>query len=75
MAWFLRSFYVSFHSNDRISDVDKFSYLTALLSGKALAVVKGIVLSADNYKEEIDLLKEQFGNTQVFHFCTFGCPH
>ena len=36
-------FNVSFHSNDRISDVDKFSYLKSLLSGKALAVVNCFV--------------------------------
>lgn len=34
-------FNVSFHSNEHISEVDKFSYLKTLLSGKALAVVKG----------------------------------
>jgi len=58
-------FNVSFHSNEHISEVDKFSYLKTLLSGKALAVVKGFVLSTENYKEALGLLKERFGNPQV----------
>ena len=65
---------VSFHCNDRISDVDKFIYLKSLLSGKALALAKGFVLSADNYKEAVDLLKEEFGNTQVLISAHLDAP-
>ncbi|CAB4007898.1 PREDICTED: uncharacterized protein LOC100197852 [Paramuricea clavata] len=56
---------VSIHSNANISKIDKFNYLKGCLRGEALAAISGLMLSSDNYKEAIPLLKNRFGNEQL----------
>ena len=62
---FWDQFQVSFHENERISDIDRFNFLKKYLKGEALGVVSGLNLSAENYKEAIALLKDRYGNEQV----------
>ena len=53
------------HSNDRISDVNKFAYLQSYLSEDARNTISGLSPTSLNYREAIDILKQRYGNTQV----------
>ena len=53
------------HSNDRISDVNKFAYLQSYLSEDAISTISGLSPTSLNYREAIDILKQRYGNTQV----------
>ena len=66
-AWqgFWDQYQVAIHNNMRISDIDKFNYLKRCLRGESLSAVSGLTLNSDNYKEEVDILKDRFGNEQV----------
>ena len=41
------------------------NYLSGLLKGEAAKVIQGLPLSESNYKRDVDLLKERFGQKQV----------
>ena len=62
---FMDQFEVSVNSHEGLSDIDKFNYLLSFLKDKALAVVKGLSLSSENYKQALRLLQERFGNPQL----------
>ena len=62
---FWNQFDVSVNENESLNDVDRFNYLLKFLSGKALAAVKGLTLSSENYRQAVQLLRERFGNPQV----------
>ena len=60
-----REFWEQFKNNIHSSSLEattKFSYLRELLTGKASAVIRGLSLSAENYKVAVDLLHQEFGN-------------
>jgi len=52
------------HNNQSLSDVDKFSYLHALLEGAAARTIQGLALTEPNYRAAIELLKDRYGNSQ-----------
>ncbi|XP_053387205.1 uncharacterized protein LOC128550997 [Mercenaria mercenaria] len=58
---FWDSFESSFHNNESLSDVQKFSYLRSLLSDDAARVIEGFQLTHSNYMQAIELLRERFG--------------
>ena len=61
---FWESFESAVHSNDDLSDIEKFSYLTSLLERSAREAVSGLALTAANYHKAIDTLKKRFGCKQ-----------
>ena len=58
---FWDSFESSIHSNDCLSDVDKFNYLRGLLEESAKSCISGFSLKSANYKSAVDILKERYG--------------
>ena len=62
---FWDSFESAIHSNDRLSEIDKFNYLRSLLEGTAYDAVAGLALSAANYGQAVEILKKRFGNKQL----------
>ena len=58
---FWDSFESSIHSNDCLSDVDKFNYLRGLLEESAKSCISGFSLTAANYNSAVDILKERYG--------------
>lgn len=62
---FWDSFESAVHSNDRLSEIDKFNYLRSLLEGTAYDAVAGLALSASNYEQAVEILKKRFGNKQL----------
>ena len=59
---FWDSFESAIHTNNDLSDVDKFNYLRSLLEGSAFAAIRGLTLSAANYVDAVGILKKRFGN-------------
>ena len=62
---FWDSFNSAIHSNDRLSEIDKFNYLRSLLEGTAYDAIAGLALSAANYGEAVEILRKRFGNKQL----------
>ena len=54
--------------NSNHSEILKFSYLISLLSGSALAAVRGLSVTADHYDTAVAILKERLGDPQVLIF-------
>ncbi|KAI5755098.1 hypothetical protein M8J77_014175 [Diaphorina citri] len=52
-------------SRSDLDDIQKFHYLKGQLFGKAVDKVSGIRVCGDNYKIVVDLLKEEFGSSQL----------
>ncbi len=61
---FWDSFKSAVHSNDQLTEVDKFNYLKSLLTGTAREAIAGLTLSASNYKEAVAILEGRFGHQQ-----------
>ena len=59
------SFEAVIHSNDRISEVEKFTHLRSLLEGAAQSTIAGLQLTSANFPVAIDLLKERFTKKQM----------
>ena len=51
--------------NNELSAIEKMTYLTGMLEGEAAHTIAGLPLTTDNYVRAIELLKEQFGNSQT----------
>ena len=62
---FVDSFGSSIDTNQSLSNVEKFLYLKGFLKGKALSTIEGLSLTASNYDEAINLLKERFGDQKL----------
>ena len=62
---FWDQFCSAIHENNSISNIDKFSYLKTFLCDSANATISGLSLSAANYVQAVELLKERYGNSQV----------
>ena len=54
---FWDSFQAAVHSNTALSDIQKFTYLKSLVERTARDAISGLMLSADNYKEAVDILE------------------
>ena len=59
---FWDSFESSIHTNEQLSDVDKFSYLWNMLKGAAKTTIAGFSLTSANYNAVIELLEKRYGN-------------
>ena len=44
--------------------MDKFNYLTSLLQSSAAEEISGLKITAENYNEALEVLKQRFGNKQ-----------
>ena len=55
MRWsaFWDSFNSAIHTNDRLSEINKFNYLRSLLEGAAYDAIAGLALSVANYGEGV----------------------
>ena len=58
-AWstFWESFESSIHQNTGLSNIVKFNYLSSLLESTAADAISGLVITSNNYKEAISVLK------------------
>ncbi|XP_055678141.1 uncharacterized protein LOC129786910 [Lutzomyia longipalpis] len=61
---FKDSFSCTIHQNKGLSNVQKFQYLKAQLSGEAASIVKHIAVTDDNYLLAWNLLEERFEKKQ-----------
>lgn len=61
---FWDSFESAVHTNENISEIDKFNYLKSKLVGEAESAVAGLTLSKENYSVAVKILHERFGNRQ-----------
>jgi len=61
---FWDSFQSAVHSNDELSEIEKFNYLNSLLERSAKEAISGFTLTAANYREAISTLQKRFGNKQ-----------
>ena len=52
------------HRNSSLSNIDKFTYLKASLTGKAAEAIAGLPLTRANYDSAWGLLEKQFGDKQ-----------
>ena len=53
------------HENNNISVIEKFNYLRTLLEDSALSAISGLILSAENYGQALEILQARYGNDQV----------
>ena len=53
------------HLKESLSDIDKFTYLSGLLTGSVSDCISELSLTVQNYKEAINILKERYANPQV----------
>lgn len=53
------------HSNEELTDVEKFTYLRSLLEKLALDAISGLALTSDNYQEAVEILETRYGNKQL----------
>jgi len=58
---FWDSFASAIHTNESLSNVDKFSYLRGLLLEPARSTIAGFALTSANYQSAVDLLKRRYG--------------
>ena len=58
---FWDSFESAIHTNESLSNVDKFSYLRGLLLEPARSEIAGFALTSANYESAVDLLKRRYG--------------
>ena len=67
MKWteFWDTFETTTDQNESLSDIENLKYLNSKLTGEAKQAVSGILLSNENYRVAIDLLKERFGDKQT----------
>ncbi|XP_064480512.1 uncharacterized protein LOC135394016 [Ornithodoros turicata] len=49
------------HQNEDLTQSDKFSYLKSVLVGEAAAAIAGLHLSAECYKDAVELLQQRYG--------------
>ena len=56
---FWDQFCSAIHENNSISNIDKFSYLKTFLCDSTNAIISGLSLSAGNYVQAIELIKDR----------------
>ena len=62
---FWSHFEAAVHSNEDLSDVEKFTYLNSLLASKAAEAIEGMAITPANYREAVARLKKRYGNTRL----------
>ncbi|KAI5714537.1 uncharacterized protein LOC103515252 [Diaphorina citri] len=60
-----KSLYDTLIHSSSLSQIEKFSYLTSLLKGKALSIIKSIEFSEHNYIRAYNKLVDEFTNQRV----------
>ena len=58
------SFSTAVDGEKRMPEILKYHHLNSLLDGKAAATITGLPISANNYKETIQLLQDRFGQKE-----------
>ena len=61
---FWDTFEATVDHNPNLTDIEKFNYLSSKLIGEAKGAVSGILLSKENYRVAVEMLKERFGDVQ-----------
>ena len=61
---FWDSYSSSIHDNPDLNKMDKFNYLTSLLLSSVAEAISGLKVTAANYNEALEVLKQRFGNKQ-----------
>ena len=56
------------HSNERMTDVVKFTYLRTILSGDAEQCISGLSLTTANYKIAVEQLRERYARPEKIRF-------
>ena len=66
MRWkeFWDTFEATVDNNPNLTDIEKLNYLNSKLIGEAKRAVSGILLSKENYRVAIEMLKKRFGNVK-----------
>lgn len=59
---FWDTFLATVHTNQKLANIEKFTYLRSKLSKNVLEVIAGLSLTNENYSAAIELLLERFGN-------------
>ena len=62
---FWDQFNSAIHSNDEISDINKFNYLSSYLCDSAKETISGLSPTSTSYNTAAELLKKRYGNTQA----------
>ena len=62
---FIESFDAAVDDNENLSDIEKMNFLVNHIEGEAENVVKGLMLSNDNYVIAKKMLEDRFGDPQV----------
>ena len=62
---FIENFNTSVHNNEELEPVEKFTYLKALLTGDAEALVASYSTTQATYKEALRILKDNFGREDL----------
>ena len=62
---FIESFETAVDSNGALSNIQKFQYLKSYLPGQVERCIEGFLLTNDNYREALNLLRERFRNTKL----------
>ena len=73
MRWkeFWDTFEATVDHNPNLSDIEKLNYLNSKLIGEAKSAVSGILLSKENYRVAVEMLKERFGGVQSVVNCHY----
>ena len=62
---FQESFEAAVHKNERISNLEKFTYLLGYLEKASIQAAENVPLTNDTYIQAWELLKERYGNPQL----------
>ena len=62
---FEATFDATITKNERISDIEKFTYLRGYVCGEAEKCIEGITLIGHNFDRAMALLRERYGNPQL----------
>ena len=73
MRWkeFWDTFEATVDHNPNLTDIEKLNYLNSKLIGEAKSAVSGILLSKENYRLAVEMLKERFGDVQSVVNCHY----
>ena len=62
---FIESFDAAVHSTMELTDIEKINFLVNHVDGEAGNVIKGLLLSNDNYLVATNMLEDRFGDPQM----------
>ena len=62
---FIESFDAAVHSNVDLTDIEKMNFLVNHVEGEAENVIKGLLLSNDNYSVAKKMLHDRYGDPQM----------